>query len=922
VACGPNGLYALRSDGTVMTTDQSMPTNLNGVVAISPSATHGAALRNDGTVITWRSTAGAATNVPPGLSNVVAISSGYGICLAVRSNGTVAAWGTTGSTNLPAGLTNVIAVSASQSSGGTSGTTVCTAVRADGSIALWGSPVFTPTNVVAVTSISNAVTVSAGYYNGLAIINDGTPQFLILPVGGTAYSGRDFVLKAQAVGAPVITYQWLHDGNVVTDATNATLTLTNIQLTDAGNYQVVVTNALGSATSLAAPLKVINSAPWFVQQPASRTVYVGSSVNMGAGLVVNGSGPMTFKWTFSRNGIVQTNIVTTNSDLVLNPVRVSDMGTYSVVVTNAFGVLATGSAYNLTVQQVVSWGYSSYGKTNIPPTLTNAIAVVAGNYYNSIALLDNGLAQPWGFNGTKILGAFTNLVEVGVGDGYYYFYGLRKDGTPTVMSSITSVPTGLTNALAHMSNIIQIEADDLGSAYLHPDGTVTRLDNNGNTVSLSIGSNVIALARLAAGNNGLAGLRADGSVFSTVSGLPVVTNALTLAPGMYGGAILKRDGSMVSWGFLTNPVASSIIDVATTDPIANFAVRSDGTITNWGNSSYPLLTNVPAGLSHVATLDGGENTCVALLTTNDFPPVFLPDALDTTALVVSSKNGAQWYGQTRITHDGKHAARSAAFSSNTASSMRMLATNGDVKVSFWWKVSSATNHDVLTFSIGGVPQTSISGEVDWQQVTFTVPAGPQMLVWTYSKDSATGAGQDAGFVDQLTFTPIPAAITLQPVSQTVVGGPITLFTASATGTAPLSYRWFKTTSGTALSTAPGLLRIAPANRSSSGTYYLIVTNAFGSDRSTNFTLTVHVPQRIGLPSLQPDGTFLMTSQDIDQTLFPIGADASGFQAQYSSNLIDWLPVTVPLSISNGLMQLNDLDSTNAPMRFYRVIENW
>ncbi|MGZ5544715.1 MAG: immunoglobulin domain-containing protein, partial [Limisphaerales bacterium] len=473
VACGPNGLYALRSDGTVMTTDQSMPTNLNGVVAISPSATHGAALRNDGTVITWRSTAGAATNVPPGLSNVVAISSGYGICLAVRSNGTVAAWGTTGSTNLPAGLTNVIAVSASQSSGGTSGTTVCTAVRADGSIALWGSPVFTPTNVVAVTSISNAVTVSAGYYNGLAIINDGTPQFLILPVGGTAYSGRDFVLKAQAVGAPVITYQWLHDGNVVTDATNATLTLTNIQLTDAGNYQVVVTNALGSATSLAAPLKVINSAPWFVQQPASRTVYVGSSVNMGAGLVVNGSGPMTFKWTFSRNGIVQTNIVTTNSDLVLNPVRVSDMGTYSVVVTNAFGVLATGSAYNLTVQQVVSWGYSSYGKTNIPPTLTNAIAVVAGNYYNSIALLDNGLAQPWGFNGTKILGAFTNLVEVGVGDGYYYFYGLRKDGTPTVMSSITSVPTGLTNALAHMSNIIQIEADDLGSAYLHPDGTVT-----------------------------------------------------------------------------------------------------------------------------------------------------------------------------------------------------------------------------------------------------------------------------------------------------------------------------------------------------------------------------------------------------------------------------------------------------------------
>jgi hypothetical protein len=315
---------------------------------------------------------------------------------------------------------------------------------------------------------------------------------------------------------------------------------------------------------------------------------------------------------------------------------------------------------------------------------------------------------------------------------------------------------------------------------------------------------------------------------------------------------------------------------------------------------------------------------VALLTTNTFPPVPLYSALNTGELVVSSRNSPQWYGQTDVTHDGLHAARSAVLGSNTSSSMRMLATNGTIKVSFWWKVSSATNHGVLTFSIGGVPQASISGEVDWQQVTFDVPPGPQMLVWSYSKDSAGASGLDAGFVDQLSFTPVAPTITLQPVSRTlmVTGSTAAYFYAAATGTAPLSYQWFNLTNSNPIASMPGILAVDATYRSSSGTYYLVVTNAYGSDRSCNFTLTVRVPQQIGIPLLQPDGTLLFTSRDADQTTFASNADLSGFQAQYSSNLIDWLPLTAPVSLTNGVMQWNDTDATNGTMRFYRIIEGW
>ena len=69
-------------------------------------------------------------------------------------------------------------------------------------------------------------------------------------VGGTA------IFTVDAIGTTPLFYQWSFDGTNIDNATNATLTLTNVQLTQAGNYAVVVTNVLGSATSSNAILTV------------------------------------------------------------------------------------------------------------------------------------------------------------------------------------------------------------------------------------------------------------------------------------------------------------------------------------------------------------------------------------------------------------------------------------------------------------------------------------------------------------------------------------------------------------------------------------------------------------------------------------------------------------------------------------------
>ncbi|MEI6078634.1 MAG: FG-GAP-like repeat-containing protein, partial [Verrucomicrobiota bacterium] len=73
-------------------------------------------------------------------------------------------------------------------------------------------------------------------------------------VGGTA----PFSVSASGTGP--LSYQWAFNGLNIDGATSATLTLGNVQLTNAGNYSVVVTNTSGSILSSNA-LLTVNPAP-------------------------------------------------------------------------------------------------------------------------------------------------------------------------------------------------------------------------------------------------------------------------------------------------------------------------------------------------------------------------------------------------------------------------------------------------------------------------------------------------------------------------------------------------------------------------------------------------------------------------------------------------------------------------------------
>jgi hypothetical protein len=158
------------------------------------------------------------------------------------------------------------------------------------------------------------------------------PQDLMVAAGTTP------LLSVAADSVVPAGYQWRREGAALSGETNATLTLTNVGLADAGSFDVVVTNLAGGVTSRLAAV-VVAVSPGFTLEPFAQTQSVGGLVTLTS--AVAGSGPFTYQWR--RNGAVLTGA--TNQFLTLTNLSRSQEGYYSIAVTNIVGARVSSNAF-------------------------------------------------------------------------------------------------------------------------------------------------------------------------------------------------------------------------------------------------------------------------------------------------------------------------------------------------------------------------------------------------------------------------------------------------------------------------------------------------------------------------------------------------------------------------------------------------
>ena len=182
----------------------------------------------------------------------------------------------------------------------------------------------------------------------------------------------------------------------------------------------------------------------------------------------------------------------------------------------------------------------------------------------------------------------------------------------------------------------------------------------------------------------------------------------------------------------------------------------------------------------------------------------------------------------------------------------------------------------------GAPSSPVGGATG---ATFTTAA------LTATTSFWVRVSNEAGAVDSATATitvtaPPPAgtapSIAAQPQSQTITSGQTATLSVGAGGTGPLSYQWYQGSSGATSSpiggaTGPGFTTPALTATTS---YWVRVSNAFGTADSGTATVTVNAPPPAGVApaiTLHPQGQTINSGQTATLTSGASGTSPLSFQ---------------------------------------------
>jgi len=198
-------------------------------------------------------------------------------------------------------------------------------------------------------------------------IPSATPYIAVQPQAQTVNAGSEVVLSVTAFGNSALSYQWSFNGAPIAGATSATLTLADVQVENAGNYQVEVSGAAGGSVVSGAATIAVNSAGAFALpgQPASQTVAAGGtvifSIDGGASpqelpqVGTSGAKPMvlsgtTYQWQFNGVNLVDGNGISGSQrpQLIIQGATAAENGDYACAVTTG-GVSTVSNAAGLVV---------------------------------------------------------------------------------------------------------------------------------------------------------------------------------------------------------------------------------------------------------------------------------------------------------------------------------------------------------------------------------------------------------------------------------------------------------------------------------------------------------------------------------------------------------------------------------------------
>jgi polygalacturonase len=820
VAVAAGGLHslALKSDGTVVGWGSTgygqttPPTGLTGVVAIAAGFYHSLALKSDGTVAGWGRNNNGQTTTPSGLSGVVAIAAGYYHSLALKSDGTVVGWGYNafGQTTTPTGLTGVVAIAA--------GYYHSLALKSDGTVVNWGANFFGQTT--APTGLNTIVAIAAGAYHNLALKSDGTvvgwgynTSGQATPPGGLSgvtaiaagYShslglavrpGLPSGLTATAVGVNEVDLSWNGNSSGVTgyeidrapDASNSP-----------GIWTQIAT--VGSNVTTYADTNVVTGVIYWYRVRADNACAESDYDTVRVPVVL-----LDDTWSTG---------VRTSQNL---PASSAWWGSCSDCLTSSPGNMTFAVVTNSSVMAITYFTPDS----NSPPVTLN----VGDTLTATLTFLFNGVPTPGSTSQGFRIGLFdfadgSNVPSRVSSDGFsaggegsyvqgYALFGKTyasfSDATPIDIRKRIAVSDGsLLGSSGDWSSLVKdtLNTNAFGGfANLTPYSLQFVLQRTGlNSLAITVTwSNMTSGATLS-----------DSTTDSSASGFSF--DAIAFRPQNNTQAPTTNQFNEVKIVVTSAPVAPSIItqpqsQLVSSTQTAPFSVVPNGTLPlfyQWYyNTNTPLAnaTNSTFTITNVGLADAGG---YSVLISNSY------GAVTSTVAALTITNAAPAISaqpQSLTVIPGQN----ASFS---------VGANGSAPLGYQWYYN-------ITTPLAGATGATLT-------LTNVQPgdAGSYSVVVTNPVGSVTSPNA----ILSVNTNPVAPLFLTQPVSLGVYVGNNASFSATAIGTAPISYQWAKNSVAISGATASSLI-LTNVQLTDAGSYTVIAANGIGSTTSSVATLSV------------------------------------------------------------------------------------
>jgi hypothetical protein len=737
----------------------------------------------------------------------------------------------------------------------------------------------------ATLTISNAQTHDSGYYwvvltnyGGFVTSDIAALSVTIIapaisvqpPTNQTVGVGSTATLSVTATGTPPLSYQWQFDGSPLTNgvqngaqisgATNATLTITNVQLANTGTYLVIVTNLAGITNSATAVLTVV-AAPVITVQPTNQAMAVGSTANLS--VTAAGQVPLRYHWQFNGTNLVNGGRISgaTDATLTITNAQTTNTGIYTVVVTNVVGSATSSNAF--------------LNVTNIPPVITlqpTNQTVGAGTNVNLVVTATGTapLGYQWQTNGVNLVnggnisGATSNVLTIS---------NVKTNNGGDYSVVVTNI-AGITNSATAVLTVVAAPV-----IFTQPTNyQATAVGSNVTFSVYAIGQAPLSYQWQTNGVNLVNGSRISGAT----SNVLIINNAQTSDSGSYTVSVTNLAGSVTSSNAVLN--VTNIPPAITMQP-TNQAVVVGSTVTMAVTATGTALLSYQWQVNGTNLVNSGQGGQISGVTTRQL-----------TIRNVQTNNSGSY--SVIVTNLGGSVTSSNAVLTVASSPLILVQPTNQVMAVGATAILAVTAIGTTPLSyqwqFNGSPLTNgvqISGAAT-NNLTInnvqTANSGTYSVVITNVAGSVTSSGA------YLNVTNIPPAITVQPTNQTVAVGSNVTFVVTATGTLPLSYQWWMTETNQTNQVVDGdnisgatsaTLTITNVQTTNTGTYFVVITNYGGSVTSSNAVLTVgNFPPEI---TTQPTNQLVEAELTVTFAVTATGTPPLSYQWQLNeTNLVD------------------------------------